>query len=191
MTSWWVLIASGPSMRRQDADALRFVGKNSIAINCAVFFTPWVGNLYAVDAIWWRMYGQKTRWFRGERYSMFKQHTGIRVNQWRPQGWARTGGNSGHQAVQLAVSLGAKRIALLGYDHQHTEGRKHCHPDHPETGPIRMGNAKNVHHWVQQMNRTALELKNREIEVINLSRETALKCFPRVSVEQFVAEYGP
>jgi len=38
------------------------------------------------------------------------------------------------------------------------------------------------------MARTALDLKERKVNVVNLSRQTALNCFPRMTVENFLEE---
>jgi hypothetical protein len=37
------------------------------------------------------------------------------------------------------------------------------------------------------MERTAKDIERMGVEVVNLSRETALTCFPRMTVEQWLA----
>lgn len=81
------------------------------------------------------------------------------------------GSNSGHQAVHLAYNFGASRIVLLGYDFQGS----HWFGDHPE--PLRSGH--NFPEWIRQMTILAQALARAGVEVINCSRQTALKCFPR------------
>jgi hypothetical protein len=116
------------------------------------------------------------------------------VIKWRGHDWQRTGGNSGHMAIQYAVDQGATRIALLGFDQKVVEKRKHFHADHPRmtgTGKrTNMANAGGIAAWPRMMTKTSLELKERGIEVVNLSRVTALRCFPRMSVAKFLEVYG-
>jgi hypothetical protein len=182
VTDWAICIASGPSLTRADCDAVRAKGY-AIAVNCAAFFAPWADELYAADMQFWNYYGPKLQWFKGQRFSRSRVKG---VETWRGKGWPTTGGNSGHQALQKAVSGGYKRIALLGYDHQHTGGQTHFHGDHRRDRQVRLGNAKNVHHWVRKMERTAKDIERMGVEVVNLSRETALTCFPRMTVEQWL-----
>lgn len=189
MDNWHIIVASGPSLRRADSEALRNAGK-IVAVNCAVFFAPWADYLYAADASWWRYYGPKAAWFKGHRVSRTYRAPG--VEQWRGKGWARTGGNSGHMAIQYAVDQGAKRIALLGFDQSKPAGRAHFHADHPKltTAGARtnMANADGAASWPRQMDRTALDLAKREVKVVNLSRQTALGCFERKTVEDFLRD---
>jgi len=189
---WSIIIASGPSLTRADCDAMRGIGHTTV-INRAVFFAPWADCLYAGDQSFWKVYGPDIAWFRGERvthqeYKSTRQFTG----DYR---FRRFGGNSGHQAIQYAVSRGSRRIALLGFDHQHTGGKKHCHEDYPRhvrvgNETVSFGNAECVDYWVKIMNSTAQDLQRMGAEVVNLSRDTALECFPRMTVEEFVANAG-
>ena len=187
MDEWTFVIASGPSLQREDAEAVRGKGL-TIAVNCGVFFAPWADILYAGDAVWWRYYGPKVGWFKGRRVS--RNYKGKNIETVRGKGWKRTGGNSGHMALQLAVDLGAKNVALLGFDQQKTDGKAHCHADHPKRyndgKTTNMGNANGVAAWPRLMARTADDLNEMDIKVINLSRETALTCFPRLTVKQFL-----
>ena len=183
---WGFCIAAGPSLTRADCDAVRGLG-HTIAVNCAAFFAPWADELYAADQQFWNYYGPKLKWFKGNKVSRARHR--LTDENWRGKGWPRTGGNSGHQALQLMIERGHKRVALLGYDHQHTGGKAHFHGDHPRNRHVRLGNAPSCHHWVKQMERTAKELPSRGVEVVNLSRETAITCFPRMTVEQFLADW--
>lgn len=191
MSDWSLIIASGPSLTRADCDKLRGIGHTTV-INRAVFFAPWADCLYAGDQSFWKVYGPDVAWFRGERvthqkYKDTRQFTG-------DHRFKRFGGNSGHQAIQYRVSLGELRIALLGFDHKHAEdGRKHVHEDYPRqvrlgNETISFGNAECVDHWVNIMDITAQDLQRMGAEVVNLSRDTALECFPRMTVEQFVGK---
>ena len=89
------------------------------------------------------------------------------------------GGNSGSQAVHLAATFGAKRIVLLGYDMQRTGGHLHWHGAH--WGGLPNGNG--FVSWIKQFAPLARDLRQRGIDVINATRETALECFPRAKLE--------
>jgi hypothetical protein len=177
----WFIFATGPSFRREDAEKVRWC--KTVAVNNAVFYTPWADILYACDAKWWMCYGAKLGFFKGKRYS-FQRVT--RVERfYRQKGFPSIAGNSGNQAIQLLASFGVKRIGLLGFDHRHSEGKRHCHADHPK----RLGNAGSVDAWPGLMEQTERVLKKQGIEVINCSRETAIKCFPRMTVDEFNEHY--
>lgn len=94
-----------------------------------------------------------------------------------------TGGNSGYQALSLAVLFGASKIMLLGYDMQKTGGRSHWHGDHPRG----MGNGGNFEGWVKRFDRLSPLIRAKGVEVINATRQTALKCFPRLKIEEALA----
>lgn len=187
MADWWIIVASGPSLTRDDVDALRGVGP-TIAVNNSVFFAPWADVLFATDAVWWRYYTPKVNWYKGRRVS--RTHNAAGIEQWRGKNWPRTGGNSGHMAIQFAVDNGATNVALIGFDQQKTEGKAHFHADHPKVAQdgrrTNMANAGGVMAWPRLMEKTAVDLKERGIRVVNLSRQTALKCFPRMTVEHFL-----
>jgi len=190
MSEWWLIVACGPSLIRDDVEALR--GKvEAVAVNCAVFFAPWSGYLFAADSVWWRHYAAKVAWYQGHRVS--RTHNAPGVEMWRGANWARTGGNSGHMAIQYAVDQGAKNVALLGFDQQRTAAKAHFHADHPKMTTdgkrTNMANAGGIGAWPRLMTRTAGDLKERGVTVVNLSRVTALNCFPKMTVDKFIGEY--
>jgi hypothetical protein len=186
LDKWCFIIATGPSFQRRDAEALRNVG-TGIAVNCGIFFAPWCTHLFGADSVWWRYYEPKITWYKGARIS--RTHKAAGVTTWRGKGWPRTGGNSGHMAIQYAVDLGFKHLALLGFDQQKTEGKAHCHADHPRMAKdgkrTNMANAGGIAAWPRLMTRTSLDLNQRGVRVVNLSRATALKCFERLTIAQF------
>ena len=189
MDQWYIIIASGPSLQRQDAEALRDAGI-TVAVNCAIFFAPWAEHLFGADAVWWRHYGPMIKWYKGKRIS--RSHKAPSVTMWRGKTWARTGGNSGHMAIQYAVDMGAKNVALLGFDQYKTGGKAHFHADHPKEADdgkrTNLANAGGIGAWPRLMARTSLELNQRGIKVVNLSRETKLRCFPRITIKKFLED---
>ncbi len=189
MDDWCFIIATGPSRTNADTNALRGLG-TIVAINCAVFYAPWADHLFAADSVWWRYYTPMIDWYKGIRVS--RTHRAPDVKMWRGKGWPRTGGNSGHMGIQYAVDLGYKNLGLLGFDQSKTGGKAHCHADHPKAAKdgkrTNMANAGGIGAWPRLMNKTAIDLKERGINVVNLSRATALQCFPRQTVEKFLEE---
>lgn len=188
MKSWRLVVASGPSLTRADCDALQDIGQ-AIAVNNAVFYTPWADYLYAGDANWWKVYGPDVEWFKGRRLTYQDYKRSVSGNRFK-----KTGSNSGHQSFQYAINSGAKQIALLGFDHQRTNGLSHFHVDHKRhvvlnDEAVFLDNASHISNWVVSMDTTAKDAADMGVEVINLSRETALTCFPRMTVEDFVERY--
>jgi hypothetical protein len=125
-----------------------------------------------MDRVWWNHYGKEALAnFGGARYSPLVNIAGARrIHSLGSQ-------NSGAGAIVLAVSFGAKRVILLGYDCQHTGGKAHWHSDHPKG----LGNAGSVSKWPKQF----ADIANRfsKIDIVNCTRQTALQCFKRSELE--------
>jgi hypothetical protein len=86
--------------------------------------------------------------------------------------------NSGANAISLALHGGAKKVVLLGYDCQKTEGMSHWHGDHPRG----LHNAKQIDRWPELFKR--LRDDNPDSEIVNASRQTALDMFPKIPIER-------
>lgn len=133
---------------------------------------PWADALFAIDGKWWRQYLPEVRRdFRGVLYSS-NDFSSEGITRMR----GRAFGNSGAGAVALANSAGASRVILLGYDCGFTGGQVHWHGDHPPG----LGNAGSLHSWPEKFRKLADTLA---CDVINCSRETALRVFPRGRLE--------
>lgn len=92
-----------------------------------------------------------------------------------------SGRNSGAGAMALAERFGARRIILLGYDCKISGGKTHWHGDHPKP----LGNAGSVGKWPAQFADMAGQLGH--VDIVNATRDTALKHWPEVSLEQALA----
>lgn len=90
-----------------------------------------------------------------------------------------TGQNSGHQAINLAVLLGARRILLLGFDMKSSGGKTHWFGEHPTRTDESIFSAmlNNFPHMVRPL--AALG-----VEVINCTPGSALQCFPKQTLDQ-------
>lgn len=183
-----VCIASGPSLVAEDVEACRGRAR-VITVNSSWQLAPWADVHYSSDPPWWAhhlAHGMRAAcsgefWtgdpvyrppgMRGVRYS--KPMRGIS----HQPGVIAWGGNSGYCALGLAVQFGAARILLLGYDMQ---GDTHWHGDHP--GEIRRAFAFGM--WRQRFDEAARDLRRSGIPVTNCTRETALRCFRRATIQE-------
>jgi hypothetical protein len=185
-----VCLGGGPSLTAADVEYCRGRDVRMLAVNDAYHIAPFADVLYACDGKWWD-YHQGVPSFTGLKFGMTVKagkwpgvqrlaNTGGQGYESQPGG-LRTGGNSGFQAVQLAVHLGAVRILLLGYDMQRgKKGRSHWFGEHPL--PIRVSSDYGV--FCAYFRSLATPLKALGIQVINCSRETALTCFPRMAIDE-------
>jgi len=185
-----VCIASGPSLTREDVEYCR--GKaRVIVINSTYTLAPWADVMYAADEKVWRWHkGAKD--FTGMRYSLtrFSERYGVTVLRrgvdtglsLNPRS-LNTGKNSGYQAINLAVLLGAARILLLGYDMQRgPNGEEHWHKDHPN-------GSRSPYELYQSFFPSLVEpLKAAGVEVINCTRRTALTCFPTMALREALCD---
>jgi hypothetical protein len=186
-----VCLGGGPSLTVADVEACR--GRCPvIAINNAYQLAPWADVLYACDQKWWTWHSGVPS-FKGPKYSVAAsdpvtwpdvqvlQNTGPLGLELEPTG-LRTGFNSGYQAINLAVHLGAARILLLGYDlSEGPGGRTHWHGDHPDRQPSP--------YWAMLSAFPSLvePLAAIGVSVINCSRRTVLTTFPCASLESELA----
>lgn len=132
-----------------------------------------------MDEQWWRVHIEEVRGlFCGSLYSSNNLARKYGVMHLPPP--FRPYGNSGAGAIAVASAGGASSVVLLGYDCQHTNGKRHWHGDHP---PGTAGNAapKTIARWPEQFKKLACAIGS--VEVVNCSRETALTVFPRARLE--------
>lgn len=178
-----VCLGGGPSLTQADVDVCRERAR-VIAIKDAVRMAPWADVLYACDAKWWHHH-RKTLTFEGPRYALEPtphattlQNTGFDGIETQPTG-LRTGRNSGYQAINLAVHLGARRIVLLGYDMQRaSNGEDHWFGAHPWRLRVPWEEFRPF------FPRVIAPLQALGITVVNATRRTALDCFPQMPIEQ-------
>lgn len=90
-----------------------------------------------------------------------------------------TGSNSGHQAINIAVLAGAKRIVLLGYDAQQgPQGQHHFFGEHPDKTQAPYANQ------IRELKGALPFLKDHGIEVINASAHSAINFFPKMPLHE-------
>lgn len=84
-----------------------------------------------------------------------------------------TGGNSGYQAVQLALLWGAKEVVLIGFTMKAIDGKNHWHRDHRHSNP----NTTSLKRWAMLFNRLPLYIDKSMILVYG---ESAITSFDKV-----------
>lgn len=174
----FVLLGRGPSLCAADVDYVQ--GKaRVIAINAAYELAPWADVLYACDASFWRS-RRGVMDFEGLKYSLEATPAEWGVQQLRNTGMTgleldpsalRTGKNSGYQAINLAVHLGAARIILLGYDLRVIFGR---HRFDNDSG----GDPSLYPYFIERFPTLVEPLKAIGVEVVNCTTGSALTAFP-------------
>lgn len=157
--------------------------------------------LYFADVRWWEWHRERREFlaFQGEKATI--ENTGCRVTDesialfhnngrdslsLKPNALA-TGQNSGYQAVNLAVLLGARRLLLCGFDLQlGPAGEPHWFGEHPIATKVATFSA-----MLANFNKLAPELKRHGVEVINCSPWSALQCFKRGRLDEEIARLQP
>lgn len=176
-----VCIASGPSLTPDDVWRVkewREQGRGRVVVvNTSFRAAPWADALFAMDAKWWGVYHAEAKAsFAGEMYSTANLAINFGVRRVKQVDHHR---NSGAGAVSLAEWLGASRVAMLGYDCQHDGKNTHWHGSHPAG----LGDAVTVKRWPAKFAELARAVR---VPVVNCSRETALECFDRGELEEFL-----
>jgi|GEM_PF-374964 hypothetical protein len=173
------ICASGGSLTQEDVDYIK--GKGTvIVINNTFQLAPWADIVYACDVPWWKKYPEALD-HQGQKMSILYDHP--KVKKWPYDNTRngigldriRTGGNSGHQCINLAYLLGANEIILLGYDMQNTNGKSHWHGDHVKG----LNQQTCFSGWINHMRIVAQDCERLGVKVYNCSRQTALECFER------------
>lgn len=191
-----VLVLGAGMSAKHVADTIKPGAVRVIAINRSYELVPWAEVLYAADSGFWSHY-RAARAFKGWRFCadehiryidsgihpvtiLRDRRTGTRLTQMvrEPIGTVGDGGNSGFQAVNLAVQFGASRI-LLCLDYCGA----HWHPDHPRV--LRNPEAKQFAQWVKDLDKQAETLASWGIEVLNVAPHSILKAYVHADCSLF------
>jgi len=182
-----IVAAPGPSLTQEVAEACR--GYPVIAVNDAYRRLPFADILYSGCRKWWR-YHEGCPDFTGEKWSCHGIGTndsndnlhladryGVRLIAGRrkpsfsfERGFIHYGGNSGFQAVNLALLMADGPIIMVGFDMHGS----HFFGEHPE--PIRK--AKRGYNGFIEKFRIAAQTLNGRRTIINATPGSALDCFP-------------
>lgn len=190
------VVVAATGMGLTDAVAHRLTSRavNCIAVNDAVFKLSRAQILYAADSAWWRHHRGAMK-FEGERWSVLDVEEPYRSNKLQvareydiilldgkeQKGFSHDrrilslGRNSGFQAVNLAMHLGAKRIVLVGFN----MSGPHYFGPHPL--PLRNSLAESF-----ISNFEAAVGSHPGIEILNATPGSKLKCYPTVELEDVI-----
>jgi len=193
-----IVAATGPSLTAEVAATCRLLDARTIAVNDAYRLLPWADVLYACDAAWWEAHAGCTE-FAGEKWSShqaplnLKEDTAARfgldlVSGNDSAGFSTNphrihyGGNSGFQAINLAILWGCGPILLVGFDQREVDGKKHFFGDH-------VGEAltnENPSRFLSAYQLAAKKLPP-GVSIINCTPASALKCFRQERLEDALA----
>jgi hypothetical protein len=199
------IIASGPSAAKADIAALKRC--KVIAIKQNVDLAPWADVVYGCDPAWWKhrqglpdFSGLKIAW-EGSRLDDYPDIHRVKIPE-RPKanrdkyiddlvldpvGTVGAGGNSGYQALNLAIQFGSRRIILIGFDMTDRNG---VHWYGRNFWPMANNPMdSNFRRWIAAFEKAAPILRDIGAEVINASPHSALSCFPKQSIEQALKDW--
>lgn len=173
-----IIFGSGPSLTQEDAEVAVSSGWPLITVNSSWQMVPGCDVIYAGDLEWWEHHhalitSDAARWtchpLAAQRYRL-KLHV------------ARGSYNSGMRAIQFAVSQGARRILLLGFDCCTGYGT-HWHGDHP--AGLRNPTPDTPVRWLRHFE--SISCLRDAADIINCSRTTRLTQFRRMALADALA----
>lgn len=205
---WWkdwlgdcvAIVAGGPSIKMFDLSILKD-RIHTIAIKTAIDLCPWAEVVYGCDDPWW-LDRKGLPNYKGLKLSHGYQITSNPVNKVHKVEIVisrddilvdkplqiSNGGNSGHQAINLAVQFGATDIILVGYD-LHERGGVHWYGRNKwnqASNPMQ----SNYQRWNKGFDTAAKSLKALDVTVMNASMESELRAFPKKPLQQIMEEWG-
>jgi hypothetical protein len=107
--------------------------------------------------------------------------------QFEDPGVVGSGGNSGFQALNLAAQFGATRIMLIGFD-MHVGSGVHWYGRNTWRNANNPSSA-NLMRWRDAFTSQALVLKRLGVEVVNVSADSALRCFEFGSISETLGRW--
>lgn len=164
----FALLAPGDSLTVEQCEAVRGRVDKVIAVSDAYRLAPWADVIVANDAAWWRL--RPDARLIPLRYSANPNVDG--VEQVKKFGTViGRGSNSGVLAMWVARMLGAKRMLLIGFDMKGTHFFGPHKDDLHNTTPEQFNDFKTYFVKMKEI------LDGDDIEVINCTPKSALKCF--------------
>lgn len=193
-----VLFATGPSLTEAVVDTVLTFRSRSMeplrlfGCNDSYRVVPALDVHYACDAKWWLIHYKElhdyhvTRGLWTQEAQMARaEYPKLHRIAGRSGGGLSTkqdlihfGNNSGYQLINVAYLFGIKKMILCGYNMSVQDGKRHFFGDHPQ-GLNRSGNYTG---FVSNFN--TIKPDNLGIEIINATPASALKAFPKMSLEK-------
>lgn len=200
--SWWpdwlgecaVIVASGDSTKKSKVEQTQD-RIHVLAVKKNIELLPWAEVCYGCDEAWWKMNDGLPK-YRGLKMAhgptLFARYPEMKRVTIKDQDKMLTeepmtvgsGGNSGFQALNLAVQFGATSIALVGFDMkgEHWYGRNKPPMNNPAES--------NFKRWLRGFEAAVPGLKKLGVEVVNCSLESRITCFPKMTLTDTLREWG-
>lgn len=193
-----VLFATGPSLTDEVVDTVLTLRSQAMepvrlfGCNDAYQIVPCLDVHYACDANWWRihyakmegysvthgLWTQEPQMSRAEYPKLHRIAGRSGAGLSAKQDLIHFGNNSGYQLINVAYLFGIKRMILCGYNMSVQDGKRHFFGDHPQ-GLNRSGNYTG---FVSNFN--TIKPNALGIEIVNATPQSALKAFPKMSLEE-------
>lgn len=183
-----VVAAPGPSLTNECV--ARWKEYPTFVVNDAWRMIPKAEVLYAADYTWWRV-NKGAPDFLGERWScndkryykdQLAKNYGIKLISGKHGTRFSTdpelifyGKNSGFQAVNLAILMGAKKVILIGFDMRVNQGKRHFFGDHKPP----LYNTASYDIFIDAFDKASSQMPV-GVSIVNATPGSALKCFPFV-----------
>lgn len=186
----WVIIAGGESVQSSDIDLVKDwrskdpSTRGVIAVTRSYELAPWADIVHARDKRFWTHY-----------YNDVKEKTSAILTCWQDCSHLGSdlnhldldkideGGNSGYQAILIAMACGAKNIYLLGFDMHHKK-KTHWHGGYPDglgNSLAKLGTMGSVFRtWIQKIEK----LDHQGVRIVNCSMISKLNRFPKQPIEE-------
>lgn len=188
-----VVIASGPSLSDEQLQLVEAAHLEErvhvLAVNNTIERAPWADVAYFGDYTAIKHYLPKLKpltlaeWVTIDRAAAERwrlthvkpaSQNGVSLQR------VHVNGNSGAQAINVAIAFGAQRVLLIGFDMRDgSDGRAHWfgqHPGHLVTKQL-------YGEWLHKFEAIARDAKQLGMQIVNCTPGSALDCFPRVDLE--------
>lgn len=193
------IIGGGNSIR--DFDFSRLEGRNVIAVNSAYKFVGADAVIYWGDGAWG---AENERTGLSDHPSKYKFSARLNIDssiqqeKTGPAGcyWLKKtgsfgydsneshvrGNNSGGNAINFAINLGAARVILMGFDMGYINGKSHFHNEYQRSVPVMDYNDV----FIPSLESLAKNITHLPVKVINCNSESRLRCFEFGNVEDYL-----
>lgn len=162
----FAILATGPSMSQAVADSVRGRCK-VVAVSDTYRLAPWADVLVSADRKWWD-YHQPI--YEGPRFAAVDTRGCERFKG------AISGENSTLLAMKVAVSLGARRLLLLGVDMKGSHFFGPHHEPRWNTKPERF----------EVFKRQFAEYRPKGVEIFNCNEASGLRCYPMARLDELL-----
>ena len=182
------VLASGPSLTLEDVNRVRHharqFGCPVIAVNTSFLRAKWADALFFSHEAWWLHYKLAVgRTFEG-MVATTANVIGPRVAQFT-NGRLPEYGDTGANAIGLAIYMGAFRIIVLGMDGQgDSNGAYHWHPPHPPAVLARRSRRSAA----DGMARLVADAKTAGVEIVNVSPHSLYDGFVTARLSDYLID---